>query len=60
MALVDVEYDTYKCPHCNGTIVIRMQYYYEGGVSWTIQHIGEDGEEQELERFRYTHGSDRE
>ena len=49
MALVDVEYDTYKCPHCGGTIVVRMQYYFDGGTSYSIKHVDEDGEEVELE-----------
>jgi len=26
MALVDVEYEVYNCPHCKGYIVLRKQF----------------------------------
>jgi hypothetical protein len=39
MALVDVEYEVYKCLHCSGYLVIRVQYpYMEVGCSATLEH----------------------
>lgn len=48
MALVTVETEYYACPHCNGEIKIRMQYYFEGGESHTVYHVDENGKEEEM------------
>jgi len=42
MSVVDVEYNEYKCPHCNGTIQLQLQYGVGenyGAVSYSIYHI---------------------
>lgn len=42
MAVVDVEYDIYKCPHCSGFIIIRKQYpYLDTGCSVSVEHLEE-------------------
>lgn len=49
MALVDVEYYEYDCPHCKGKIVVRKQTYYDGGGSThSVHHKDLMGEETEL------------
>ena len=50
MSLVDIEMKYYSCPHCEGYIAVRVQHYYEGGMSQTAQHIDKDGNEKELEK----------
>ena len=49
MAIVDINYEKYPCPHCKGFTQVRQQFYYEGGYSHTLQHIDEKGDEVELE-----------
>jgi hypothetical protein len=42
MAIVDVKYEVYKCPHCSGYLVIREQYPRDGiGCSISIEHCTE-------------------
>ena len=55
MAIVDVEYDVYKCPHCLGFIEVRRQYpYTDYGCTVSLTHHPElpkylEGEEPILE-----------
>ncbi len=52
MAVVDVFYQKYPCPHCKGFIQVREQFYVlDGGSSHTLQHIDEQGHETELEEL---------
>lgn len=51
MAIVDVLYEAYKCPHCPGYLIIREQFPYDGaGCSISIEHYIElpDWLKQEL------------
>ncbi len=39
MVLVDVVHDVYHCPCCEGYIVLRTQYPYDGcGSSSSLEH----------------------
>ena len=39
MGLVDVEHEVYRCPHCNGYLIIRKQFPYDGpGCSTGLIH----------------------
>jgi uncharacterized protein (UPF0212 family) len=48
MAIVDdVDYGSYKCPHCDGTIQVVVQVYQDGGLgAATLSHL-EHGHEHE-------------
>jgi len=42
MGLVDIEYDVYRCPHCEGVIVVRKQYpHFDMGCSVSVEHLEE-------------------
>ena len=39
MGLVDEEHEAYKCPHCDGYLIIRKQFPYDGlGCSTSLIH----------------------
>ena len=61
MAVVDVDYEVYKCPHCDGFIWLRRQFADAyGGCSTLLEHsmsnnpegIGTEG--TELEEIDYS------
>ena len=42
MTIVDVEYEIYKCPHCEGYLVIRMQFpSFDYGATASLEHWDE-------------------
>lgn len=39
MGVVDIDYEVYKCPHCEGYIILGKQFPYDDyGCSTTILH----------------------
>ena len=54
MGVVDVEHEVYKCPHCNGYIIIRKQFpHMDSGCSTLLIHSDKiphyEGSYEELE-----------
>ena len=40
MSLIDTEYKLYKCPHCTGYVVVKMQFpHIDAGCFISLEHL---------------------